>query len=167
MTRQKTYEPIGAGGAMYGWTGMDPSEFAERMKKASVRFRALKKEHRFDAIAFCGSSGCAIAFYLAAKHRIPLMYVRKANEKCHSDSKVECNDKHVQVKKYLIVDDFPDTGATVNHIIDSIRTYANKACAYPAKPIGVLCFDTYVDRDQRMDTEHDGYLTLFSVDKVV
>jgi adenine/guanine phosphoribosyltransferase-like PRPP-binding protein len=164
MARKKTYEPLGSDGAMYGWTGMSPKEFAHRMSLASDRFLALKKELKFDAIAFCGSSGCAIAFNLAALHEIPLIYVRKKDEKSHSRARIECNDKLVEVKKYLIVDDFVDQGSTIDHIVSTIESQALQACAYPAKPVGVLCFDPYVYRDQTMDTEVVS-LKLFSVEK--
>ena len=163
MALTKTYEPIGASGALYGWSGMCPSVFAERMHLASIRFLKLKKALKFDAIAFCGSSGCAIAFNLATMHEIPLIYVRKESEKSHSYSKVECNDRHLEVKKYLIVDDFVDRGTTVEYIVDTIKKQAIKACAYPARPVGVLCFDQYQDADRSMDTGRVK-LKLFSVD---
>lgn len=167
MAKQKTYQPLAYSSSMYGWTGMSPFVFAERMKLASIRFRALKKELKFDAVAFCGSSGCAVAFNLASKHKIPLIYVRKENEKSHSCTKVECNGHGEQIKKYLIVDDFPDSGRTVQYIVDTIRNHAKKNDAYPAEPVGVLCYDTYVDRDRWMDFDDDKRLTLFSVDPVV
>jgi phosphoribosylpyrophosphate synthetase len=150
--REKSYKPIGRDSATYGWTGSSPTEFAERMELASARFVKLKEELDIDAIAFCGSSGCAIAFNLAAKHKIPLMYVRKKDEKSHSTSRVECNDKKVEVKKYLIVDDFVDRGRTVDYITENITKYAKQAGAYPAESVGVLCFDRYVSSDHFMQT---------------
>ena len=139
MAKKKTCNPLGYHTPVYGWMGMSPSEFAYRMKLANVRFRALKKEHKFDAIAFSGSSGCAIAFNLASRNKIPLIYVRKDGEKSHSSSLVECNDKRVIVKKYLIVDDLVDSGTTVAHIISSIELHAEQNDSYPAIPCGVLC----------------------------
>lgn len=163
MATKKTYSPIGRLGAKYGWAGISPVDFTKRMKLASARFLALREELGFDAIAFCGSSGCAIAFSLATKHNIPLIYVRKRNESSHSSAKVECNDSATEVKKYLIVDDFVDQGSTVNHIVTSIKKYARSVAAYPAKPVGVLCFDPYVDRDRTMQTSTVS-LKLFTVD---
>ena len=163
MTKKKIYRPIGTSGAKYGWAGITPAEFTERMKLASARFLKLKKEIDIDALAFCGSSGCAIAFSLATTHHIPLIYVRKLNESSHSNYTVECNDSTINIKKYLIVDDFVDTGGTVNHIVKSIRKYARNVGAYPAKPVGVLCFDPYVDRDRTMQTSTVS-LKLFTVD---
>lgn len=153
MTDVKLYNPIGQDSATYGWTGSSPAEFAERMELASARFVKLKEELDIDAIAFCGSSGCAIAFNLAAKHKIPLMYVRKKDEKSHSTSRVECNDTKVEVKKYLIVDDFVDRGRTVDYIVENITKYAKQVGAYPAESAGVLCFDSYVSFDHFMQTD--------------
>ena len=149
---------------MYGWTGTSPAEFVERMKLAVIRFRALKKEHKIDAIAFCGSSGCAVAFAIASKCKIPLIYVRKEGEKSHSNSIVECNDKSAIVKKYLIVDDFVDSGSTVEYIINSISKFAASKNAFPAFSVGVLCFDDYQDRDREIWTPW-GPKTCFTVDK--
>ena len=148
--KQKAYAPLGLGTTMYGWMGMSPCEFAGRMKLASVRFQTLKKNLKFDAIAYSGSSGCAIAFSLATKHKIPLIYVRKNGEKAHSHSTVECNDKDAIVKKYLIVDDFVDTGRTIDWIMHSIEKQARAKGAYPATAVGVLCFDQYMDKDRQL-----------------
>jgi len=163
MLKEKSYNPIGRDSAQYGWTGSSPTEFAKRMKLASARFVKLKEELDIDAIAFCGSSGCAIAFNLAAKHKIPLLYVRKKTEKSHSKSRVECNDKKLEVKKYLIVDDFVDRGRTVDYIVENITNYAKQAGAYPAEVVGVLCFDTYVSSDHLMRTS-TASLTIFTSD---
>jgi orotate phosphoribosyltransferase len=161
---QQKYTPIGHTQSGYGWQGTSPAEFAERMKLASARFVQLKKELKFDAIAFCGSSGCAVAFGLAVKHKIPLIYVRKRGEKSHSYSKVECNDTHVQVKKYLIVDDFVNTGATLDYIVSTIARFAKKNNAYPAQQVGVLCYDSYLDCDRTINTDCHQY-SLFTSDK--
>ena len=159
MSKQKqTYAPLGKHTTMYGWMGMSSSEFAHRMKLAGKRFAVLKKELKFDAIAFSGSSGCAIAFTLAAKHKIPLIYVRKNGEKAHSNSTVECNHKHLVVKKYLIVDDFVDSGRTIEWIVHSIDKHAKAKGAYPAEACGVLCFDPYMDKDRELSI-HDGIMS--------
>ena len=164
--KKQTYKPLGQHTSMYGWIGMPPSEFAERMRLSIIRFRALKDYLKIDAIAFSGSSGCAIAFVLAAEFKIPLIYVRKDGEKSHGGSMVECNDRRAIIKEYLIVDDFVDSGNTVNHIIQSIENQIERKNAYPATPIGILCFDQYVDRDRACWTTH-GTLTCFSVDEPV
>jgi adenine/guanine phosphoribosyltransferase-like PRPP-binding protein len=161
---QQKYSPIGKSQSGYGWTGMHPGEFAERMKLASLRFAELKKTLKFDAIAFSGSSGSAAAFCLALKHKIPLIYVRKRNEKSHSYSQVECNVRNLQIKTYLIVDDFVDSGATLDYIANTISKFAKKNNAYPAQQVGALCYDPYLDRDRSI-TYGKHEFNLFTSDK--
>lgn len=135
----KEYYPFVEYGG-YGWAGMGPLDFAHTITKSGIAIRKLQDTLKFDAVAFCGSSGSAIAFHLGIKYKIPLLYVRKKNEDCHGSS-VECNGFNLQIKKYLIVDDFIDTGKTIHHIINSIASRARKQSAYPAKPVGIFCFD--------------------------
>ena len=132
----------------YGWAGMPPSVLAERLSLAKKRFKKLLKSENFDAIAFSGSSGCALAFSIAATLTMPLIYVRKQGEKSHG-SMVECNNYKKEIKTYLIVDDFVDTGNTVEYIVERIKEFTSKQGAFPAKPIGVLCFDPYQHRDMK------------------
>ncbi len=136
---------FGCGGG-YGWSGMKSEVFAERMSLASIRFAALRKKLKFDAIAFTGSSGCAIGFNLAAMHNIPMIYVRKEGEKAHGAS-IECNDGCLILKKYLIVDDFIDSGSTILNIINRINNRIRMRDMFPAEQVGVLCFDPFLEED--------------------
>jgi adenine/guanine phosphoribosyltransferase-like PRPP-binding protein len=158
-----TYTPFSTNTSDYGWAGMLPLMLAHRLSLANARFKKLKNTLGVDAIAFCGSSGCAIAFNLATRHKIPLIYVRKKGEKSHG-SKVECNAGRIPIAKYLIVDDFVDQGSTVDHIINSINKHAKKVHAVAPEQVGVLCFDTYVDRDRDIET-YENTIKLFTCDR--
>ena len=124
------------GGSGYGWTGENPRQLREVLIKANNAFVKLQKRLKFDAIAFTGSSGAAIAFPLAVSHKIPLIYVRKEGEQSHGD-KVECNGEN-SITKYLIVDDFVSSGATVEWIAHQVKRYAKGSI----KPelVGIFCF---------------------------
>lgn len=159
----KEYKPFGSSTAGYGWTGIKPYTFATRMILANKRFSQLREELGVDAIAFSGSSGCAAAFNIASRSKIPLIYVRKAKEVSHG-CKVECNHDTLQIKKYLIVDDFVDSGATIDYIVHSIEKHAKSVGAFPAKQVGVLCFDSYIDRDRNISTDENKF-RLFTCDK--
>jgi len=124
----------------YGWTGENPTKLRNILIKANDAFVKLRKTLKFDAIAFSGSSGAVIAFPLAVSHEIPVIYVRKANEQSHGFA-VECNGED-QIKKYLIVDDFIASGATIDWIANQVKAYARG----PVKLVGVFCFS---DSDQR------------------
>lgn len=120
----------------YGWTGENPIKLRNMLIKANDAFTKLRKTLKFDAIAFSGSSGAAIAFPLAVSHKIPVIYVRKANEQSHGNM-VECNGEN-PIKNYLIVDDFISSGDTVAWIANQIKSYARGAPK--PKLVGVLCF---------------------------
>lgn len=124
----------------YGWAGTSPASLSTKLNKAALKIGKMYKAGKFQAIAFSGSSGAALAFCVAAKHKIPLIYIRKKNEECHG-SPIEFNGSTVEVRQYLIVDDFISSGSTMNYIIDKIRNYTKGHKAYPAKPMGIFCYD--------------------------
>ena len=84
---------------------------------------ALKKETKFDTIAFSGISGAAMAFILSHWMNVPLLCVRKVGEQSHyhQQSKKLLEGNVHDVQRYLIVDDFIASGATCKHIVESIR----------------------------------------------
>ena len=131
---------IGYSGS-YGWAGQNPTKLRNTLIRANDAFETLRKTVKFDAIAFCGSSGAAFAFPLAVSHKIPLIYVRKTGEQSHGNP-VECNGEG-RIKKYLIVDDFIASGATVEWIAAQVKKYS-KGDVKPAV-VGVFCFE---DTDQ-------------------
>ena len=139
MPPKKIYKPFSYGSG-YGWTGMNPDKFRTNMLRTSRKFKELQTTLKFDAIAFTGSSGCAVGFYLAFQHKIPAIYVRKQDEKSHG-SAVECNGEKIQVRRYLIVDDFVSSGETIRRIVAKITEAAVNKDAYPAKAVGILCYD--------------------------
>jgi phosphoribosylpyrophosphate synthetase len=108
----------------YGWTNFTPSEMKDAFKIAVNNIRILRKEMKFSHLAFCGSSGAALAFYASMELDIPIIYVRKENETSHG-GKIESNGGSREVcTKYLIVDDFVDRGTTVLHIYTEINELA-------------------------------------------
>lgn len=103
----------------YGWTDRGPKALKKLMIKADKKFTKLVKKERIQAIAFSGSSGAALAFPLALKHELPVIYVRKVGEKSHGYN-VEFNGAGSGLR-YIIVDDFIDTGSTVERIYKKIQ----------------------------------------------
>jgi hypothetical protein len=96
------------------------------------RTKHVLSYHHFDAIAFSGLSGALIAPILAIEMGKTLLCVRRNGETrdSHSSRMVEGD---VNAMRYIIVDDFTSTGATVRHIFDEVRKAAPSA-----KCIGVL-----------------------------
>ena len=104
----------------YGWANMSPRFFSKRIKDSIKRIKELKKELKFDAVAFRGSSGCALGFPLVVSLEIPVIYVRKPEEEAHGQPVEYISN--VPIRKYLIIDDFMSTGSTVKAIISKIES---------------------------------------------
>lgn len=77
---------------------------------------------RPDAIAFSGSSGCAIAFPVASKIKIPMIHIRK--DRGHH---YEAYEGALDVSSYVILDDFVETGRTIKRIIEGVKTKSPSA----------------------------------------
>ena len=73
----------------------------------------------FESIAFCGVSGALIAPAIAIALNKGVIVVRKPKEHSHSTYGIEGTIKGK--KRYIIIDDFIDSGKTCKTIIDSIK----------------------------------------------
>ena len=111
----------------YGWGDMKVSTYQKKIKCSISKLIELKEKLKFQALAFSGSSGAAIAFPVAAALGIPVIYVRKPKEQSHGNSiEVLRGRSKADIERYLIVDDFVSTGATVQHIYNSILKKCEK-----------------------------------------
>lgn len=97
-------------GKVYG------KQFLKLVPAAVKKLRAIKRKYPFDAIAFRGSSGAALAFPLSYFLKLPLIHVRKGNSHYGSGA----IEGTISSKKYVIIDDFIDSGATVKKIIREV-----------------------------------------------
>lgn len=121
----------------YGWAGYRPATTAKNLIMATERFEEIRKLVDFDSIAFTGSSGCAIAFPLLIKNKnLGMLYIRKAGESSHG-SAIEYTAKN-PVEKYIIVDDFVDSGATVRRIVRKINTFSANHGVQAPECVGVF-----------------------------
>ena len=77
----------------------------------------ILKTFDFDALAFRGVSGAIIAPVLALELRKSIIVVRKTAEKSHLGRTVQGDNN---ARRYIIVDDFIDSGATVQTIVKEI-----------------------------------------------
>ena len=138
---------------------MSPEVLAINLKEAVKGFS--KYATKVDAIAFSGSSGCAIAFAIAMKYKLPLIYVRKKNEKSHG-SMVECNCTD-PIYRYMIVDDFTYSGKTVQHIVSSVAKVAKKGFAWEGPEcVGVYAFDTEAQTDTILYMDDGKVLNIYT-----
>ena len=96
-------------------------EFTKAVDRTVQRALEIREKHPYDAIAFTGNSGAAMAHILSYRMGVPLICVRKENENSHY---VKENRRYLEgflgAKNYLIVDDFISSGDTVARIIKVI-----------------------------------------------
>jgi len=109
---------------------------------------------KFDAIACRGMSGLLVSSPLGMMMEKPVIVVRKGTSGTHSGSNVE---GYLPVHlKYIIVDDFVETGATIRTIIRRIGEYYRPDFfRKTAKCVGVFLYKTYDPDDYY---RYQGYL---------
>lgn len=122
------------GGSLYGWTGNPTVELHQQLDALNDTIEYLIDVHKIDSLAFSGSSGAAAAFYLAFKHKLGLVYVRKIGENSHGEP-LEVNQES---SRCVIVDDFVATGATIRHIISTINAEAEGLI----ECVGIVVYDS-------------------------
>lgn len=95
-------------------------DFRKIIDRAAESLRLFDAQYPFDAIAFCGMSGSALAYPLSYMLKKHLLCVRKPDRTVsHSSHKVE---GVINAKTYIIVDDCIDSGATVKRIREAVST---------------------------------------------
>lgn len=115
-----------------------PRRLASTANRVAKKLLKLQEKLKFDAIAFRGSSGSGMAFPVSMITGIPLIYVRK--EKSYHGRKIEGPDRNV--RRYIILDDFMDTGKTVKAIISQIDDQYNyNGWESNVECVGICFFD--------------------------
>lgn len=105
----------------------DPKKYADLIAKTAKRVEALRRQLKFDGLAYRGNSGAAVVCPVAATLALPMVYVRKPDEKCHSGNgryddpgaavpSTRIEGPRFPVKSVLIVDDMIASGETVREI---------------------------------------------------
>lgn len=97
---------------------MYSKSFLKLVPLAVKKLRAIKRNHPFDAIAFTGSSGAALAYPLSYLLKLPLIHVRKGSSH-YGGGKIEGT---ISSKRYIIIDDFIETGASIRRIIKAVNS---------------------------------------------
>ncbi len=115
-----------------------PEQYAKVVDESLRLAQELKAKYQFDTIAFCGTSGAAIAFPLSYGMNLPMLCVRKQNIPSHQTTG-EILEGNIGTEKYLLVDDFISSGDTVKYIINSIRVKSTAKC------VAMLMYGAYSD----------------------
>lgn len=104
----------------------------------------------FDTIAVRGNSGLLLGSPLAIKMKKDLLIIRKDSERSHSGNKVEGWGFR---QKILIVDDFIETGNTIDDIYESI---AETCDSYKIRGILLYGVDSRYPLPRHSYTHPDG-----------
>jgi adenine/guanine phosphoribosyltransferase-like PRPP-binding protein len=105
--------------------------FAKTVSIASKKIAKFREKHPFDAIAFTGTSGAALAYPLSINLKLPLICVRKTLDGNHYNRELE---GVTNARTYLIVDDFIASGNTIRKITKTIDKNSG------AKPAGIFLY---------------------------
>ena len=116
----------------------DPATFALMVMATAKKVRSLKKKLHFDAIAFTGMIGAAMAYTVSVSTGIPLIAVRKTKKGSHCNMMVEGSCK-IAVRSYIIIDDFIGTGSTIRQIKKKIKASCIYGQAVP-ECVGVVLY---------------------------
>lgn len=104
--------------SQYSKQSFDLEQFPRLITALSDRVKKVQPVSKFEAIAFRGSSGAALAWPLMLLNDVPLIHSRKPGSHC-----ADPIEGAVKASRYAIVDDFYESGDTLIEIIDSIRSY--------------------------------------------
>ena len=96
---------------------MYPDKYGQLVDRIADQLEALRKKQSFTGMVFCGLSGAALAYPLSACLHIPLICVRKKGENAHG---FDVEGPQANVRRYIIIDDFIETGATIKELIDAM-----------------------------------------------
>ncbi len=111
---------------------LDPSKTQKVIDRIIHGTRYLPE---FDAIAVTGLSGLLVGPIVALELGLPLIVVRKDLKCAHSTKRVE---GYAEGLKYIILDDFVQTGNTILDIKLHVRDY-DKSC----KLVGAILWSGY------------------------
>lgn len=100
----------------YGNWKFDASELRKRAMGLAEKLPALMQVYNADFIAVRGTSGTFMVGALQMLTDVPVLLMRKRGEESHG-CEIEGTTEHLY-QRGIIVDDFVDTGATVEGMIE-------------------------------------------------
>ena len=120
---------------------INPESLLLAVSRALTAIENLEKNTgvEIDAVAFRGCSGMMIGPLISVMSNKTMLMVRKPSEKAHSYMPVE-GDRGA--RRYIIVDDFVDTGETVLKIRDAVKKFAPHAHCLGVLEVTLL--DTFI-----------------------
>ncbi len=140
------------------------------VKRAIDKATQIMMDHPFEAIAFTGTSGSAIAYILGYTLDVPLICIRKDTEKAHYKSwdsdYMRRFEGYAAARTYLIVDDFISSGATVERVMKAIDDRCHEC-----RCVAMLMYQqseqvkTFHPRDENLSHSHANGIPVYSCKK--
>ena len=123
-------------------TGYTWERVEARAHFAASAIAELRERTGSTSVVVHGNSGvsCGFAALMLATEDFNLVLLRKDNDNSHG-SPIEGPDGH-RLDKYLILDDFVSSGATLNRIRDKINTLQEQVSWSSPKPecVGIVLY---------------------------
>lgn len=109
-----------------------------RLKAQEIARILPEMMQRLDAqaVAVMGKSGLSLAFAVSMLIDFPLMVVRKRGEYSHGNP-VEGTEE-IDIKRYLVLDDFVSSGDTVRNLCEIVEERACSTVGAHPRCVGVL-----------------------------
>ncbi len=117
----------------------NPRSLKARVNHVVKKLKELHKKVKFDAIAFRGMSGAAIAYPVSMLAGYHLIAVRTELRRDHGKQVEGSSNRNI--RRYIILDDFVATGATVRKIVRAIDAEGCNGCNAP-QCVGIAVFDS-------------------------
>jgi len=105
----------------YSAVGMSADDFRTKARQISEDLPVFMKAVNADAVVVSGSSGLSVAFALRMLVDIPIIMLRKNGEGAHSGKWSAVSDREIKTNRYVILDDFTESGGTVDRIIEDMK----------------------------------------------
>ena len=100
----------------YLQTLFDISLYGKTLAKTLEFIKKFQEKQDFDAIAFSGMSGAALAFPLSLELKKSLICIRKYKATYHNTF-----EGNIDARSYIIIDDHINTGNTILKIIEVVK----------------------------------------------
>jgi adenine/guanine phosphoribosyltransferase-like PRPP-binding protein len=104
----------------YSAVGLHADAFRKKVNQLAIDLPIFMAHCRADAVVVTGTSGMSVAFALRMITDIPTMILRKPGEDSHSSDRCAMGLKSIDINRYIILDDFTDSGSTINRITDRV-----------------------------------------------
>lgn len=117
---------------------MAPSKLKIVVDRVAKKLKKLQKKVPFDTIVFRGNSGACVAFPLAYKMQIPVVFCRKEREIVPSHG--DAFEGSGNMVNYVILDDFISSGETVKEIYKKVQALAKDRQCVDVKCVGIVLY---------------------------